>query len=62
MCIRDSINTGILIRTTYLRDGMAQYPTGATLLLSLIHISLSSGRTLLRWSVDFPLGFGTTVI
>jgi anthranilate synthase len=26
------INTGILIRTTYLRDGMARYPVGATLL------------------------------
>src|SRR5438445_10906778 len=26
------INTGILIRTTYLRDGMATYPVGATLL------------------------------
>ena len=26
------INTGILIRTTYLRDGMAHYPVGATLL------------------------------
>jgi anthranilate synthase len=26
------INTGILIRTTYLRDGMARYPAGATLL------------------------------
>jgi anthranilate synthase len=26
------INTGILIRTTYLRDGMAYYPVGATLL------------------------------
>ena len=26
------INTGILIRTTYLRDGLASYPVGATLL------------------------------
>ena len=26
------INTGILIRTTYLRDGVARYPVGATLL------------------------------
>jgi anthranilate synthase len=26
------INTGILIRTTYLRDGVAKYPAGATLL------------------------------
>jgi anthranilate synthase len=26
------INTGILIRTTYLRDGIAEYPVGATIL------------------------------
>src|SRR6185369_16042532 len=26
------INTGILIRTTYLRNGLASYPVGATLL------------------------------
>jgi anthranilate synthase len=30
--LNGDINTGILIRTTYLRDGMASYPTGATLL------------------------------
>ncbi len=30
------INTGILIRTTYLRDGMASYPVGATLLYDSI--------------------------
>jgi anthranilate synthase len=30
--LNGDINTGILIRTTYLRDGMAQYPAGATLL------------------------------
>ena len=30
------INTGILIRTTYLRDGMATYPVGATLLYDSI--------------------------
>ena len=30
--LNGDINTGILIRTTYLRDGMASYPVGATLL------------------------------
>jgi anthranilate synthase len=30
--LNGGINTGILIRTTYLRDGMASYPVGATLL------------------------------
>jgi anthranilate synthase len=30
--LNGDINTGIMIRTTYLRDGMARYPVGATLL------------------------------
>jgi anthranilate synthase len=30
--LNGDINTGILIRTTYLKDGMAAYPAGATLL------------------------------
>ncbi len=30
--LNGDINTGILIRTTYLKDGMAYYPAGATLL------------------------------
>ena len=30
--LNGDINTGILIRTTYLRNGMASYPVGATLL------------------------------
>ncbi len=30
--LNGDINTGILIRTTYLRDGIATYPAGATLL------------------------------
>ncbi|MBL8228334.1 MAG: anthranilate synthase component I [Bryobacterales bacterium] len=30
------INTGIMIRTTYLRDGVAEYPVGATLLYDSI--------------------------
>jgi anthranilate synthase len=32
LLLNGGINTGILIRTTYLRDGMASYPVGATLL------------------------------
>ena len=32
LMLNGDINTGILIRTTYLRDGMATYPAGATLL------------------------------
>ncbi len=34
--LNGDINTGILIRTTYLRDGMARYPVGATLLYDSI--------------------------
>ncbi|HTQ56167.1 MAG TPA: anthranilate synthase component I [Bryobacteraceae bacterium] len=34
--LNGDMNTGILIRTTYLRDGMAQYPAGATLLYDSI--------------------------
>jgi anthranilate synthase len=30
--LNGDVNTGILIRTTYLRDGIARYPVGATLL------------------------------
>ena len=32
LSLSGDINTGILIRTTYLRNGMASYPAGATLL------------------------------
>ena len=32
LTLNGDINTGILIRTTYLRDGVASYPVGATLL------------------------------
>ena len=32
LSLSGDINTGILIRTTYLRDGMATYPAGATIL------------------------------
>ena len=34
--LNGDINTGIAIRTTYLRDGMAAYPVGATLLYDSI--------------------------
>jgi anthranilate synthase len=36
LSLNGDINTGILIRTTYLRDGMASYPVGATLLYDSI--------------------------
>jgi anthranilate synthase len=36
--LNGDINTGILIRTTYLRDGMASYPVGATLLYDSIPV------------------------
>ena len=36
LLLNGDINTGILIRTTYLRDGMASYPVGATLLYDSI--------------------------
>ncbi len=32
LAMNGDMNTGILIRTTYLKDGMARYPVGATLL------------------------------
>jgi len=36
IALNGDINTGILIRTTYLRNGMAAYPVGATLLYDSI--------------------------
>jgi anthranilate synthase len=36
LSLNGDINTGILIRTTYLRDGIATYPAGATLLYDSI--------------------------
>jgi anthranilate synthase len=36
LSLNGDINTGILIRTTYLRNGMASYPVGATLLYDSI--------------------------
>ena len=43
--LNGDINTGILIRTTYLRDGMARYPAGATLLYdSVPHLEWEETR------------------
>jgi anthranilate synthase len=36
--LNGDINTGILIRTTYLREGMAEYPVGATLLYDSVPV------------------------
>jgi len=36
LALNGDINTGILIRTTYLKNGMASYPVGATLLYDSI--------------------------
>jgi anthranilate synthase len=36
--LNGDINTGILIRTTYLRDGVARYPVGATLLYDSVPV------------------------
>jgi anthranilate synthase len=36
--LNGDINTGILIRTTYLRDGIARYPVGATLLYDSVPV------------------------
>ncbi len=38
LTLNGDINTGILIRTTYLRDGMASYPVGATLLYDSVPV------------------------
>ena len=38
LSLNGDINTGILIRTTYLRDGVASYPVGATLLYDSIPV------------------------
>jgi anthranilate synthase len=39
LSLNGDINTGILIRTTYLRDGYATYPAGATLLYDSVPAS-----------------------
>ena len=38
LTLNGDINTGILIRTTYLRNGMASYPVGATLLYDSVPV------------------------
>jgi anthranilate synthase len=38
LSLSGDINTGILIRTTYLRDGVASYPVGATLLYDSVPV------------------------
>ncbi len=39
VCLNGDINTGILIRTVHLRDGVAKYPVGATLLYDSVPAS-----------------------
>ena len=48
------INTGILIRTTYLRDGIASYPAGATLLYDSVP-ALEEAETRLKATGFFRL-------
>ena len=54
------INTGILIRTTYLRDGVARYPVGATLLYDSVP-ALEERETRLKATGFFrTIGAGDT--
>ncbi len=52
--LNGDINTGILIRTTYLRDGMASYPAGATLLYDSVPV-LEEAETRLKATGFFRL-------
>src|SRR3954451_1036845 len=57
--LNGDINTGILIRTTYLRDGIARYPVGATLLYDSVP-ELEERETRLKATGFFrTLGAGT---
>jgi len=57
--LNGDINTGILIRTTYLRDGMASYPVGATLLYDSVP-EMEERETRLKATGFFrTLGAGT---
>jgi anthranilate synthase len=57
--LNGDINTGILIRTTYLRDGIASYPVGATLLYDSVP-ELEERETRLKATGFFrTLGAGT---
>jgi anthranilate synthase len=59
--LNGDINTGILIRTTYLRDGVARYPVGATLLYDSVP-ALEEKETRLKATGFFrTLGAGQTV-
>jgi len=51
--LNGDINTGILIRTTYLRDGMASYPVGATLLYDSVP-AMEERETRLKATRFFP--------
>ncbi len=58
--LNGDINTGILIRTTYLRDGMAYYPVGATLLYDSVP-AMEERETRLKATGFFrTLGTGET--
>lgn len=57
--LNGDMNTGILIRTTYLRDGVASYPVGATLLYDSIP-AMEERETRLKATGFFrTLGAGT---
>lgn len=57
--LNGDINTGILIRTTYLRDGVARYPVGATLLYDSVP-ELEEKETRMKATGFFrTLGAGT---
>jgi len=58
--LNGDINTGILIRTTYLRDGIASYPVGATLLYDSVP-AMEERETRLKATGFFrTLGAGET--
>jgi anthranilate synthase len=71
------MNTGILIRTTYLRDGMARYPVGATLLYDSVPAmeeretrmkatgffrTLGTGQAAASVTVEEPVGNGMRLL
>jgi anthranilate synthase len=75
--LNGDINTGILIRTTYLRDGVASYPVGATLLYDSVpemeeretrlkatgfFRTLGAGETGPAVSVQDPIGTGAKLL
>jgi anthranilate synthase len=60
--LNGDINTGILIRTTYLRDGMASYPVGATLLYDSVP-AMEERETRLKATGFFrTIGAGTATV